>query len=342
MPRGLIRTSGRYLLVLLALVLVLGACDRAPAADESGEALPEPLKIALMLPGSIDDGGWNESAHRGLQELQSDQGFETTVVQSVQWSEAQSVLADLVVQDYDLIFGHGIEFADAFLHLAPEHPDTWFVLTGVSVQQEPNVASMDTDHWQQGYFQGAAAALFTQSGHVGLLSGPAIPPLEEHRQGFSAGVRHIEATADKNVTLHWASVAQWDDLVGAERQVREMMTQGVDVIGANANEASEAVHRTVGEAGMRSIHSQALNFDGGPGVLGASASNLARAVSWMAEQAALGELKPETYLLGAREGIVVFALNPDADPALDSEAARQMMELFEQVVSGDLNLREHD
>ena len=67
----------KKLALILALVLLIGMlagcsnsaapdADNSPASSPSTSADPEKLKIALVLPRSMNDGGWNAAAYAGL------------------------------------------------------------------------------------------------------------------------------------------------------------------------------------------------------------------------------------------------------------------------------------
>ena len=71
---GVLRRRTAWLALSLA-VLVCGCKDSGKSSSTSGGtpgAAPAatPFRVALLTPGSIRDGGWNQSAYEGLERIQ--------------------------------------------------------------------------------------------------------------------------------------------------------------------------------------------------------------------------------------------------------------------------------
>lgn len=79
-------------------------------------------RIALIMVGSISDGGWNQLAYEGLADLDA-QGFDTAYVENVTQARIPEVVRGYADDGFDLIIGHGFEFGSAFTEIAPEYPD---------------------------------------------------------------------------------------------------------------------------------------------------------------------------------------------------------------------------
>ena len=62
-----------------ALVLQLGCAAAALAGcgDETASG-PKAFRVALLTPGSVSDGGWNQAAYDGLKRIQSELGAEVS------------------------------------------------------------------------------------------------------------------------------------------------------------------------------------------------------------------------------------------------------------------------
>ena len=74
----MVKTNRWVVLSLVVLVsLLLGQFGLVAEA-----AAPEDIKVALLLPGSIGDAGWNANAYKGLQEIEAE-GIETAYTESV-------------------------------------------------------------------------------------------------------------------------------------------------------------------------------------------------------------------------------------------------------------------
>ena len=94
--------------VLLVLVLLLPAC--APRREKPPTAT---FKAALLTPGSINDGGWNNIAWQGLQRIKSELGAQVSNQEVKTPAEIAEGFRSYGKNGYDLAFGHGFEFQDA-------------------------------------------------------------------------------------------------------------------------------------------------------------------------------------------------------------------------------------
>ena len=91
---------------------------------DQGEAVPEPvaaedISVALLLPGSIGDAGWNANAFKGLQEIEAE-GIETAYTESVPVPDIEAAFRGYAEEGYTLIIGHGFEFGEPALKVAPD------------------------------------------------------------------------------------------------------------------------------------------------------------------------------------------------------------------------------
>ena len=52
-----------------------------------------PLRIALLLPGSLNDGGWNAAAYAGLMELQDEKKIAKDLLVCEDWVSGAGIFA---------------------------------------------------------------------------------------------------------------------------------------------------------------------------------------------------------------------------------------------------------
>ncbi|WP_197686553.1 BMP family protein [Thermanaeromonas toyohensis] len=162
-------------LTLLAVLVGCGSKPQPGSSDTGVEASPsgeakggkKQLKIALLLPGPINDMGWNASAYEGLKQAEKKYGASVAYVENVAQSDMEENFRGFALQGYDLIIGHGFQFGDAAKKVASQFPKAKFVVTSSNISQPPNVASVNIDNEMQGFIMGAIAALMSKSKVVG-------------------------------------------------------------------------------------------------------------------------------------------------------------------------------
>src|SRR5687768_4129621 len=103
--------------VMLAVLLSVG-CDKG-ASTSSGDA----FRVAMILPGSDTDKGWNQMAREGLDRIKSELRAETKLVTNVKSSEFGSQIDYFAGEAYDVIIFHGGEFAQAVDQAVKTHPN---------------------------------------------------------------------------------------------------------------------------------------------------------------------------------------------------------------------------
>ena len=139
-----VQIIGTIVCLSLLLTLVAGCVTPAPApqAPAPTQAAPavKPLKVALILPGRADDVSWNQASYDGMQRAVKNAKvpIELKVVEQVYDPVAiEPALRDYAQQGYDLIVGHGFQFQEPIIKVAPEFPKAHFAIgTGYKVAAE--------------------------------------------------------------------------------------------------------------------------------------------------------------------------------------------------------------
>src|SRR5687768_8174584 len=100
----------RILLGLLVLVGMGVGCERSAGTSSSGSSS---FRVAMLLPGSDTDKGWNQMAREGLDRIKGELGAETKVVTNVKSSDFAGQIDYFAADGYDVIICHGGEFEQA-------------------------------------------------------------------------------------------------------------------------------------------------------------------------------------------------------------------------------------
>ena len=140
------------------------------------ESGADSFKVALLIPGDVNDGSWNSLAYSGLKSIEKELPAKTAYTVSKTSSQYEEDFKYYAKKGYNLIFGHGFEYQDAAKKIAVEYPDTTFILTsGDTVGM--NVTSIVFELEEAVYLLGMLSGEFSKSGKVGLIGGRKIPSL---------------------------------------------------------------------------------------------------------------------------------------------------------------------
>lgn len=179
------------LIVLLLLAICMSACT-APATDPGTTDGSKNFKIALLLPGTINDASWNSAAYNALMELEAE-GYEVTYSDQVANPDIEEMFRNYASKGYDLVLGHGFQFGEPSLRVSPEFPDTYFFSSGVAplgeeeLKEYPNAGFIDTKEYESAYVSGYLAAAMTKTGVIGFIAGSGIPVQVANTAAFVMG-----------------------------------------------------------------------------------------------------------------------------------------------------------
>ena len=141
--RGAARAAPRRATALAAVAAaaVLAACTPSDGGDGRAAAGDAAFRVALLTPGSIADQSWNGGAYQGLLRIRDSLGASVSHIQTKTPAEFDENFRQYGAQHYTLVFGHGFEFQDAAMRVAPEFPRTIYITTSGSTTG-PNLAGI--------------------------------------------------------------------------------------------------------------------------------------------------------------------------------------------------------
>lgn len=222
----------KLIALVLALVLCLtlfGCGNTTPPATNGGDtAGEEPLKIALILPGAKDDVSFNQAMYEGMVAIEAEYGdkIAVTYVENVyDVADITPTLIDFAEQNYDIVFGHGFQFQEPIMEIAPQYPNTVF-LTGTGYLTSDNVGFYNTHLASGGYVMGTIAALASESGKLGLIGGSNVAEIYQGHEGFKDAAKKINPA----ITIEEVYTGDFNDTPLAKTTADGMYQGGADII----------------------------------------------------------------------------------------------------------------
>ena len=307
------------------------------AAASGGTKDLSSIKVALLLPGTANDKGWNQAAYEGLEEIKA-LGCQTAYSESVAASDYESVFRGYADQGYNIVFGHGVEFDDAATAVAPDYPNTMFCVTSSDLSAEPNVCSLQNLNNQQGFIAGVVAALATKSGKVGAIGGMEITSIQSYILGFEQGVKYV----DNGTTALTAFTGDFDDATKVKEQANAFVEQGADIIAQDADQAGLGLFEAVKNApeGVYAIGAVKDQYDECPGRVLTSATNtIGDAMAVAVQKYAAGDLTAQCYHFGIKEGVIGLADYHDCANVLTEEQKTFVTDTMAKVASGEITVQ---
>ena len=321
----------------LSLVLVLsmltacggGAADskETKAADKADDT----MKVALCVTGAVNDMGFCQSAYDALVLLEEKYGCEIAYTENVQPADMAAVFTDYAANGYDIVFGHGFQFGDPALEVAPLYPDTYFICAESNAAAE-NVATYIVSCEQGGYVEGVLAARMSESGKVGYIGPVEGASLIKIMNGFEDGAKSV----NPDIEVQTAWTGSFTDTALAKEAAKAMIDSGVDFIAHDANECGNGAIFAAQEAGVWAMGDSYDQHELAPEtVLTSSMYHFSVVYETAYLDVVNGNFKGELKYLGMAEGAVEMAPYYDLESEIPEEVRAEIAALIESIVSGE-------
>lgn len=327
------RILAALLAAALVIALALGAgCGRTgPAEEKEQPSGKDGLKIALVLPGSISDKGFNEAAYEGLKEVEKELGATTAFSEKTPVADFERAYRDFADQGYQVIVGQGFEFGDIAKKVAPDYPNVKFIVTS-GFAEGPNIASLVPKSYDAAYLAGVAAGLTTKTGKVGGIAGFAFPVIVQQMEAFKAGVKAVKPGAEVNLVY----IGSFEDVAKAKEAALAQIGSGADVIYHIADAAGLGVIEAAKERGVWVIGWGKDQSPLAPGnVLVSQLVDYKKMLVMELKDINDGKFSPGIRYFGLDTGVIGLV---GFNPALPRETLDRVDEVRQDILSGKIKV----
>ncbi|MEM2896704.1 MAG: BMP family protein [Nitrososphaerota archaeon] len=225
------KKTSRGLIALLLVLVILFAGIAAYYATRPPPTPPPPekpkVKVAMIIPGSIQDGGWSQMAYFSTAEIARRFGVESSYSEWISAADAERVSREYIDAGYNVIIFHGGEYIPVGEKLAPNFPEVSFVIPGLEPWPYDNVWTVIRDDYRgQGYQIGALMAMITKSKKIGFVGGMEFPSTIAIVNAIYMGAK--DQVPD--IKLYHVITGSFDDPIKARESAEAQIKEGVDVI----------------------------------------------------------------------------------------------------------------
>lgn len=231
-------------LFVLLLALLLALASVTPAFAET------PLKVAVVVAGSLGDRSFYDSSKEGLDRLVADYGVEGKVFECKQDASMYSTQLINAAEDFDVVIAVGWEFWDALTELVPEVPERKFIfidngLEGVG----DNLLSITYAQNQGSFLVGYIAAKLSKTGKVGAVGGMDNETINDFLVGYEAGAKY----ANPAVEVMTQYAGDFEDPAKGKENALALYGKGCDYVFQVAGKTGEGVFEAAAETGNFAI-----------------------------------------------------------------------------------------
>ena len=195
------------------------------------------------------DKSFNDAAAAGLDQAVAEFGVNPTESTPSSDGDRAERLSAAIADGNDLVIAVGYLWGNALTEAAAAAPDTHFGIVD-SVVDSPNVASLVFAEEQGSFLVGVAAALKSQTDHVGFVGGVPNALIQKFQAGFEAGVACVNP--DITVEVQYVNddpTIGFNDPAHGKELAAAMYEAGADVVYAAAGASGSGVLEATSEAG---------------------------------------------------------------------------------------------
>ncbi|GAA3736226.1 basic membrane protein A [Spinactinospora alkalitolerans] len=334
-----------------ALSLAMTACDSGTGGEggEGGDGAQEASDIRVGLAydiGGRGDKSFNDSAYRGLQQVQEELGIED--VQDLEPTEGESDtdkenrLNLMAEEGYNVVIGVGFAYAEPMKKVAPEHPDVHFAIVDSEIEGIDNITSLVFAEEQASFLAGAAAALKTEEDHIGFIGGVETPLIQKFEAGYVTGAEHV----NPDIEIERAYLTQPPDMNGfqdparGEATARGQYDAGADVIYHAAGASGNGVLNAAAEEdelfiGVDSDQYENASDEQKPYVLTSAVKGVDTAVLEFVRSVSEGEAQSGVQRFDLASGGVDYTTSNEEQIA---DVQDQLDELKQQIIDGEIEV----
>ena len=213
----------KLLTVISIITLLLVGCGSS-GSNASGTK----LVVGALHVGAINDLGYNQAMHEGLEEMKKNvPGVKVVEAENVPESaDAERVMENMITtQGAKLIFAQSFGYLEPALNVAKRHPDVIFEHAAGN-KLAANLGTFWSDTTAYEYLMGVIAGKSTKTNKLGWVIGLPIPNILTSINAFELGAKSVNPKATTQVIVDNAWVASAKEA----EAVNTLANNGVDVV----------------------------------------------------------------------------------------------------------------
>jgi len=325
-----------WVISLVLVALLAGACGGGGGAAEDGV-----LRVAVIMPSTINDLAFSQSMYESLLRIQEEMGGEEAM--ELVYSEnmfvvddAAAAIRDYASQGYDLIIAHGSQYGSSLKEIAPDFAETAFA-HGTTVdtfvdEGIDNVFAYEAASHEGGYVNGVMAAMLTESNIIGVVGPIETGDAKLYVDGFKAGVEATNPDAQVNVNY----IGSFSDVALASEAASTHISAGADALSGTAQMVVGAIGKAE-ENGVLWFGTQASQTSLAPDIVVAN-----QVYDWtvvlddILAKMDEGVYGGTAYVINLENGGEVMDFNPDFDLPGDVRDAAD--ETIQGIIDGSITI----
>ncbi|HAJ62871.1 MAG TPA: BMP family ABC transporter substrate-binding protein [Cyanobacteria bacterium UBA8543] len=232
--------------IALILTLLLTACSTTNSNQTLTAVAQAPgaFKVAILLPGRINDNAWNQAGYQGLKLIEKQLEAQVTYRASVPPADWEKLSRQYAQQGVDFLIVHSEDYLAAAEVVAKEFRRVKFAVTGSYAGNNNNFGALAFRSGEIGYLAGVVAALKTKTNKVAYIGGQPYPITREEATLLERGAKKTKPSVV--ASINW--VNSWSNAEKARKIALAQIAAGADVLVTDAGEANRGVLKAAQES----------------------------------------------------------------------------------------------
>ena len=312
----------------------LGAA--AALALSAGTLAADPALI-FDLGGKFDK-SFNEAAFTGASRWATETGGTFREIELQSEAQREQALRRFAEAGANPIITMGFGMADPLSSVAPDYPDTTFVVIDVTWIEGANIRQIGFAEHEGSYLVGMLAAMASKSGAVGFVGGMDVPLIRHFGCGYAQGVKAVNPDAKVIANMTGTTPAAWNDPVKGSELTKAQISQGADVVYAAAGGTGVGVLQTAADENILSIGVDSNQNYLHPGKVLTSMLKRVDVAVYDAMKAGDAVETGGVTILGLADDGVGYALDEHNAALITPEMKAAVDAAREKIIAGDLKV----
>ena len=319
-----------------------------PAAVSAEYTKDNPLKVALVLHGTLGDKSFFDDAASGMTQAEAELPVTVKIIElGYDRSKWQAGLADAADSGYDVIIAGTFDMTGYVMELSPQYPDVKFIdfddAPDYAKCECKNVLGVQYTTAAAGYLAGYAAAKVSKTGTLGTIIGMEFPTVTDFKTGFDQGAK----AANPSVTVLNAVAGSFNDPAKGKEIALAQINQGADVVFPIAGGTGIGALQAVKDSGKLAVgvdSDQATIFaDSDQAQADVIFTSVLKKVGhslYLALQGTLDGTAPygSRELLGIKDGAVGIAKNAYYEKLVPADVRAEVDAIEAKIISGEIEV----
>lgn len=337
------------IILVFTMMFTLAACGAEEAENGAGGETDEPLRVALLISGTLGDKSFFDSANRGL-ELAKEKYGDDIEYKTVEMTNDETKWLP-TLYDYsdegtwDIIITGTWSMIEPLSEVAPKYPDQKYFMfdeeLDYSAGEFDNVYSILYKQNEASFLAGALGARLSESNKLGFLGGTDSPVVNDFLVGYIEGAKYVEE--DSSVVVSY--VGNFSDTPkGKDLALIQYEQNGVDVGfnvagGAGLGQIDAATQLDKFAIGVDSDQALELGEPSANHIPTSVLKNIDNSIVRAIGLAYDGKLPyGESENLGIAEGGIGLAKNEYYEKLVSEEIRKEIEEIEEKILNGEIEV----